>query len=562
MTERAYATIAVGLELTSKGLKGAKLSYSQRKPRLDDLFHLFFDVSKKKGSSFSLKDQDRGKLGLSSKALVVTSIDANEALIRPLEVKLKKISDIDAVLGFQAEPILPYPLEACLLDRIKVSQNSEGTLLTLLAVKKEHVQRSLEQWKNLGIEPEVVATVPSSLVAYSRFALQDDLSTVFILHLGDDQTSCTFAKEGKLVASKATHHGVASLKDAYRKECGVMDEVLFEKEFSTFNWSTIDPQVFPATAQKLKTYSIEIEKLVFALMKQARELEIPPILVTGEGSENSELASFLPKGFHGKQLPLSPKVINKFSESELNSQAITIGEALTALGSYEDQVNFLQEEFAYSHPWKRLMKPLFIYLMLCLGLALAFYTFGKSYIASEENMVRGKYAELLSTMHKPYPDFEKEIAEKNDGGTQQDIPALESLTLDEIGDRVSLLEKELKQVPDLFPLTPNVPKVSDVIAWLSVHPNIVGKDRSSPLIIIEGLSYVLVKRPELNKKQEKYQAKVEIDFTSANATAAREFHDALLLPNNFIDPKAEVKWTNNKGRYRATFILKDRTVYP
>jgi type IV pilus assembly protein PilM len=559
MTERAYATMAVGLESTSKGLKGAKLSYSQRKPQIDDLFHLFFDVSKKKAH---LKDQVREQLGLSSKALVVTSIDANEVLIRPLEIKLKKSSDIDAVLGFQAEPILPYPLDACLLDRIKVSQISDGKLLTLLAVKKEHVQRSLEHWTSLGIEPEVVATVPSSLVAYSRFALQDDLATVFILHLGDHQTSCTFAKEGKLIASKATHHGVMSLKDTFRSESMITDDALFEKEFSMFNWGTIDPQVLPITAQKLKTYSIEIEKLVFALMKQARELEIPPIMVTGEGSENSELAKFLPKGFHGKQLSLSPKVITKYSEAELNSYAIPIGEALTALHSYEDQVNFLQEEFVYAHPWKRLMKPLFIYFALCLGLALAFWTFGKAYIASEENVIRSKYAELLATMHKSHADFEKEIADKNNLGIDQDIPPLESLTLDEISDRMDLLEKELKQVPDLFPLTPNVPKVSDVLAWLSVHPNIVGKDPSNPLILIEGFSYVLIKRPELNKKFEKYQTKVEIDFTSANATAAREFHDALLQPNNFIDPKAEVKWTNNKGRYRATFMLKDRTVYP
>lgn len=284
--------------------------------------------------------------------------------------------------------------------------------------------------------------------------------------------------------------------------------------------------------------------------------------MTGEGSVSNTLTNFLLRGFHGNLLPLSETVLAKFSTTELNSHAISIGEALTAFPGYKDQVNFLQNEFSYPHPWKRLKKPLFIYSALCIGLAFAFYIFGQTYLASQEDVLREKYAELLGIMHKPYAVFEKEFAAKSNENDLQDIPPLESLTQGEIADRVYVLEKELKKVPDLFPLTPNSPKVSDLLAWLSIHPNIVGKESSSPLISIEGINYTMVKRPELNKKQERYQIKVEIEFSSSSPTAARELHDALLQPNQFIDPKAEVKWTYGKGQYRASFILKDSTVYP
>jgi type IV pilus assembly protein PilM len=36
----------------------------------------------------------------------------------------------------------------------------------------------------------------------------------------------------------------------------------------------------------------------------------------------------------------------------------------------------------------------------------------------------------------------------------------------------------------------------------------------------------------------------------------------LIAPNELVDPKGEVKWNANKGKYRASFFLKDKTAYP
>jgi type IV pilus assembly protein PilM len=134
-------------------------------------------------------------------------------------------------------------------------------------------------------------------------------------------------------------------------------------------------------------------------------------------------------------------------------------------------------------------------------------------------------------------------------------------------ERINYLEKDLQAIPDIFPLLPNIPKVSDVLAWLSTLHIQIGKKSKGELpnaqsIQIENFNYTLVKRPEQNKKQEKYLVKVEIEFTSPTPKQAREFHDALIAPNNFVDPKGEVKWNTSHGRYRASFYLKDRTVYP
>jgi type IV pilus assembly protein PilM len=111
-----------------------------------------------------------------------------------------------------------------------------------------------------------------------------------------------------------------------------------------------------------------------------------------------------------------------------------------------------------------------------------------------------------------------------------------------------------------------VPRASDVLAWLSTNPHIVGteldKADKSNRIQLESFSYKLVKRPEQNKMREKYQARVELEFSTQTPRFAREFHDYLLSSNDFVDPKGDVKWSSERGRYRASFFLKDKTLYP
>ncbi|MCB1213366.1 MAG: pilus assembly protein PilM, partial [Chlamydiia bacterium] len=114
-----------------------------------------------------------------------------------------------------------------------------------------------------------------------------------------------------------------------------------------------------------------------------------------------------------------------------------------------------------------------------------------------------------------------------------------------------------------FPLLPLVPKVSDFLEWLCTLPSSVemanGKKRA--LIQVENFAYQFVKAPDKNRPREHYQVKVDLTFTAQESMHAREFHSALLEPNQFIDPRSEVKWSFSEGKYRTSFFLKDLTTY-
>lgn len=236
----------------------------------------------------------------------------------------------------------------------------------------------------------------------------------------------------------------------------------------------------------------------------------------------------------------------------------------------ESEINFRQSEFAYPHPWKRVQKPLILYFALCLGLAFAFYLFGNAYIHRQEDKLKYEYVDLLDSMKKPYSLFETEFNEslptnKGTSDTPEVVNVLE-LSQSDIVQRLDYLDKELTAKPDLFPLLPNTPKVSDVLAWMTKLSKASDlkeeKETEDNGIQLTSFSYKMMKRPEFNKKKEVYQVKVELEFITSSPKNAREFHDALVTPNDFLDSNNEVKWSSERGKYRISFFLKDKTYYP
>lgn len=536
--------VSIGLENGSERIKGAAITFIGKKNHLTRLF--------------TLGQENDVKPLYTDHPIITTGLNGKEVLVRYLHMPVTKEKDIEEALSFQAEPLLPFPVDQALLSYHILSKSQEETDLALFAVRKEAIDIHLENWKSLKIEPERIGCVQAALChfgnAYIPFA-----KTYLIFHIQANEMIGLLIKEGKLFASYSHPDGLKTIlaTNADRTAPFPKDQNEWREELE---------QDSSRLGQGVKKLQRELAKMTLALAKEVKRDEIETVLITGEAAMYEGLSQILAKNI---PFPYSTcESTNEFSSQDLLSYAVPIGLALSALPEQGKAINFRQQEYSYPHPWRRLLKPIAAYFTLMIILSFAFYFYSQKYLAYKENQLRQTYIDLLAGMHKSHDQFEIAYLSKNPKAHavfNGDIPKIEQIDQDSLRERIAFLQKELQASPDSFPLYPNTPRVSDVLAWLTQHPTVVQKGETNsrePRIQIENFSYTMIKRPQQGKKQEKYQVKIELEFTSPTPKWAREFHDALIAPNDWVDPKGEVKWNTNRGKYKTTFFLKDKTIYP
>ncbi len=536
MFERPSAAYSLGLELEGGALRGVLLALKGRSPCVERAFcvKLVMEESglpQHTNPLISLTPSIPS--GILNDALIVTGLNNEETLVRSLEVKLSKPKDVDAVLLFQAEPLLPFALDNAIIDRQFLGLEEGASQLTVFASRKDRLQAHLESYQGLGIEPEAVSCYPAALAAFAKLTVDTSLP-IFILHLGRENAVCLLTHQGCVVASHALSPGIADLLP-YISESPDFEEIAAQQDH-------------PA-ASALEALRLSVGRTLYALTKQSQGEQIPHVLVTGEGAVIGNLATYLCTSFSKKNL--AAKTIPGCSLEDLVRFAIPIGLSLGGLSGSTNTLNFRQAELAYPHPWKRLKKPVGLYFVACLGIALLVTLVGHFRSNYELHDLREQFGKLLVSIGKSYEIFEADYHKATDSPSATSFAKLSAI---DIKNRIDLIRERVQNTPLTFPLQPNTPRVSDILAWIASHP----KAR----IQIESFSYNMVKRPDKSKPKEHYQVRVEMEFSSPDAKLARDFYDALVAPNDFVDSKGEVKWTYAQGKYRISFFLKDKTFYP
>jgi type IV pilus assembly protein PilM len=561
MFDKPTSNQSMSLELDSFALRIAALSSKRGKPFIEDLVDLPIEPRLTAGADVKPLYSDDQKAWLESLAkdhIVVTSLSTVDILIRPLELALKKTKEIDAVLSFQAEPLLPYAIENGIVDRIILSKEKEGSKLAVLAARKDHIESHINQWKAIHIDPEIITADPVALTAFGTY-FAPSISTYYGVYLGYTHSFCTLVIDGKLITSQAISNGLNDLIIAIDEGSGIGIPAA-QAALMSNSWANEPKDMEQHIKAPLEAWRMAIMRTILALSKQARGLDIDAILIAGPGSTLEGLTEAIASGTNKTSVVCEAETTAALDEKKLKDFALSVGGAISALPSYTDQINFRKPPFAFSDPWKRLKRPLAMFLGLCLGLTCALFLFGNAYARYTEANLKQEYLDLLTVVHKTYDEYEMQLPVSE---TEKGI-SIDELTNEQIQSRLNIIEKEIQAIPQISPLQPNVPLVSDVLAWLSSHNSFVqkeGKD-STEALKIEILSYTMVKRPEPTKKQERYQVKIELEVSSPTPKLAREFHDALIEPNDFVDSKGEIKWSSSRDHYKTSFFLKDKTMYP
>lgn len=98
---------------------------------------------------------------------------------------------------------------------------------------------------------------------------------------------------------------------------------------------------------------------------------------------------------------------------------------------------------------------------------------------------------------------------------------------------------------------PTIPKVHEVLTWLSTHPMLT--DECS----ITRLRYQIIEAPKLGSQQKTYAATLDLELSLPSAKTARNFHESLLKDNQMIDQKNPIQWSGDHGIFQLKFHLKN-----
>lgn len=482
----------------------------------------------------------------------VSALSATDVLVRPLELKLSRKKDIEAVLAFQAEPLIPYPPEEATLDYQLISQEKNLSKITLMSVQSEKLTAHLEELQKENFEPEYVSCTPGAIATFTHFFFKHLAGqSALTIHLGENELLCVLSQKGKLLGDYSLPGGVKGLLKALQDDEHLSPQEAWQK----LQHLDFTEPLTPKLQKTIEELQQNVSRTVLALAKQHKIQEVSGIFLTGEGGYLTYMPILLSETL---KIEIGiPESTSSFSSKELQEYAVPIGLALQGTLDSEEPINFRKGSFAYPDLWKRSKRPLILYGAASLILSLALLVYGSASYHKQLDLVKKQYISLLETIEKPYSSAEALVHEATPLSLEEHIQMLSASDLE---NRLTSIQEEIKKGPDLFNLYPNVPRVSDALAWLAKNPLLKRERKASnqPAINLTGFTYTMTKRPDFKKRSEPYQVKIDLEFQTLNSTLAREFHDALIAPNEMVDPKNEVKWSQTGDTYRTTFFLKNK----
>lgn len=481
-------------------------------------------------------------------SIIISHLEAKDLLIRTIEVPLTKKEDIAAALPFQAEALLPYPLENAVLSSQFIHCEGDKTSLVLYAVKKDHLRSHLENFNNLGVDPEAVITTPVALASLFK-VIQPSEEIQAVLYFGDFQSYLVLIKKGCVLACRSFDFGIHTFAAAFAFKDSLQNGL---EKFKTINHQRL-LELLPETYSLMDAIYKELYRAVFSLNQK---IPFETLYMMGKSLENESWREKLSMRLEKKIIIPTANAILPVSQENLHRYAIPLGLAIAS--EFAAETNLRIAEFSYPKPLKRYKKPFFAYFSLIIILACSLTFFNQIYQSYRLGYLKQDYLQLLAALGKNYDEAEIEFKKENIASYP-----LSMLTKSGLEERIQKIQNQTLKSPDLFPLYAETPRVSDLLAWLSNHPQAVseGELGRETSLRFDEIHYSMVKKPELLKKKERYLVKVDLEFTATNPSRARAFHDALLAPNPFVDNKHEVEWSCYKNKYRTSFYLKDLTRY-
>lgn len=456
---------------------------------------------------------------------IASGLELQEVIFRTLSLPLKARGKVLSALPFQLEALLPFPFEQSVACPFLKPLGPHATEVSIIATSKDFLKAHLNRITSADLRPDVVSCAPIALYRLARLLFPEQ-KNLLVFHFDIDKTNCVYIQDGHILNSQSIRIGKNDLIQAFKQAFPDKEK----QELQTLSSSSWEEK--PALASFAQRLDSELGRLAVFIKEKTKCAEEMPWALLGEHTSCMPLANIFARHFTERQLPLLPP--DGFSPEPLHTHTLPIGFALDALAADAHSVQLLQNEFTAFHHRKARKQRALIYTGACAVLSI-FLALSTGFL------LQRKTRELSDKLHAYFPSSQKQPP---------------SLSQAEIEEELQKCEHSLLKQKNSFPFFLTVPKVSEVLAWLSTHSGLATVDGlPKEGIDIRKMRYHLTKFPTLDDPSAPYQALIELEFTATTPRSAREFHEALLKGDRIVNAKKEVKWNAQGHLYSVQFEL-------
>lgn len=461
----------------------------------------------------------RGKF----KGRLVSGLSSKDVILRNLSLNIGK-RHVETALMFQSEGITHLKPEEMISIPHLIKKTPGKVEALLVTASRDALKAHLKEFEKFEADLDCVSFNGLAITQYIRWRAPK-LSDAILIHLGSNEWTAVLMEKNEIKKSFALQSGTEELLNALRED---RKKNLLPKEVEEvakqIDLMQIKPNLNPHLSAKLHEIRQELGKVIFSF---SRVSEQKPIVFTGDIGAFGSLREFLIEGFKEG----IAEEYNQNLDHEERKYAIPIG---LALEQFNLPLQLLREEFFPKKNWRRAGFYALLLIFSSSLLSALLLTIGLNSLSSrKEKMIES----VQNLIHEWDPGL-KQILYKD-----------EEMALRRWAAGVETYKKEYAYILD-------VPRVSEVLSWLDKHPLLQEFKSEKDPLDLRDIRYQLLDYPKIGSLQNRYIAKVELQFKVKSPMNARRFHEALLAGDDLIDSSSEVTWEPLNNSYRTSFFLK------
>jgi type IV pilus assembly protein PilM len=459
---------------------------------------------------------------------VASVLPSSSTLCRQMVLPRLQPHEVEAALLDTLEQTLAVGVNESVIAHESMPTNDDTLRIVAYLTRQASVSQQLDLLHAASIEPEWIIPKAAALAAFiDHFGFP---AWHYVIDIGADEITIVLVHDGKVIESRSLA-GSAQL-------------------FSHLETPS------PDTDEQLRCVFQHMAEAIVAYKERYGIDDEASLTVTGDVLAYPMACPVMAEYI---QVALSPLHASNESFSLLQC-ASAIGAAFISQKAISAPIpNFRIPPFAFPSPFLHLKRPLVALGLGCICVAALIAYYGQTRSTRIVDAMRADWKKITELNHMSPEEVNRQSA-----ATIADIQPPDTASSDQMIAQGEWLLASVERM-SLYPLQPCIPKLSDVMVWLSSQMDEVSASMMADAggkMELQSLVYQLVKHPTKTHPQERYQVRVDIEFSTPSVAMARALHDRLASPNQCIDSSSEIRWTPSNGRYRASFFLKDATFYP